>query len=158
MFDTDPCSPMEVEDFNVPARLRYTEETDGLAHSWGLPGQDVFLNPPYSEYTLWVNKAIQEAHRGLYVWALLNQSNSQYWQDVINPNMIFKIAVRGRVAFVKDGVIEPHPRYDNYLVHFGPDSYHLLKLFSNPSNFPIKGELITPPIRVGFMPDAQRSA
>lgn len=148
-FSVDPCSPMIVKPYNIPADVRYTEEDNGLLHPWGDAGGHVLLNPPYSQYEVWAHKAIEEANRGVFVWALLNQSNSSVWQDVINPNMKFKVALRSRVKFIQDGEQKGSPRYDNYIVHFGPDERYRNLLRAQPNLCPWPGELISDVRKVG---------
>lgn len=149
-YDLDPCAPMELREYSVPALVRYTEEDDGLSKSWGHKGrgEHVFLNPPYSRYQNWIRKAITEKDN-VYIWALLNQSNSNIWQDLINQYMVFKVALRSRIKFILDGKIQEHPRYDNYLVHFGPDDRYLRSILLDPKSFPLQGELIKGVMRVG---------
>lgn len=50
-------------DKNHKCEKYYTEETDGLAHSWR--GEIVFLNPPYGKTIgLWMKKALSENRGG----------------------------------------------------------------------------------------------
>ena len=49
-IDTDPCCN-DVNNPNVPAKVLYTEETNGLAHPWC---GKVFMNHPYSDSKTWV--------------------------------------------------------------------------------------------------------
>lgn len=147
-YHLDPCSPVVVKSYHVPALRRYGERDNGLKLSWGGDREHVFLNPPYSQYEEWIHKAVRESER-VYIWALLNQSNANIWQDVINQQMQFKIALRQRVKFILEGVQQSSPRYDNYLVHFGPDDDYLQLLLANPEAFPLNGELIHNVTKVG---------
>ena len=157
-FALDPCSPMERKPYVVPAARLYTEEHNGLIQPWvdvdavkTSPGQaqHVWVNPPYSQYEEWVKKAIQESRKGAFVWMLLNQSNANVWQDLINPQMQFKIALRSRVKFILNDKPMANPRYDNYLVHFGPDERYRNQLRSQPHVFPLAGEAILDIRKVG---------
>lgn len=54
-FDLDVGSPPEGLPW-IPAKRFFTKEDDGLAQEWeGI----VWMNPPYSEATAWVNKFIE---------------------------------------------------------------------------------------------------
>ena len=57
-FDLDPAScPKELS--SVPARRIYTIEDDGLSQPW--QGR-VWLNPPYSNPTPWVDRFLKHGH------------------------------------------------------------------------------------------------
>ncbi len=149
-FHLDPCSPVHREPFNFPADAYYTEQDNGLLHPWGDdPSQHILLNPPYSQYDLWITKALQESAKGVNIWALLNQSNANFWHDVINPHMRFKIHLRSRVKFIINGSVNENPRYDNVLVFFGSSDSYKNYLKSDPGAFPLKGELIYDVRRLG---------
>lgn len=160
-FALDPCSPSVSEGLDaslvVPAHVRYTEEQNGLLQSWNVYENSaatpchVFLNPPYSNYEPWIAKAVEEtqAHENVYVWALLNSSNSQFWQDIITPLMKFRINTRSRVSFYLKGVQGKNNRYDNVLIHFAKRDNYLQYIENNPKQFPIRGMLFKPGISVG---------
>jgi len=74
-FDLDPAScPKELS--AVPARRMFTVEDDGLVQPW--EGR-VWLNPPYSKPTPWVDRFIEHGH-GI---ALLPASRGAGWLDRI---------------------------------------------------------------------------
>lgn len=54
-FTLDPCATDE----NHKCPKYYTIEDDGLSKSWA--GECVFINPPYSQSKLWIEKAYKEA-------------------------------------------------------------------------------------------------
>jgi hypothetical protein len=61
-FDLDPCSPSEGG--VVPARQKYSLPFDGLAAPWfGL----VWVNPPYSKPSPWVDKWLEHGNGLLMV-------------------------------------------------------------------------------------------
>jgi phage N-6-adenine-methyltransferase len=61
-FDLDPCAPTRTGLGGVRARIRFTEEDNGLALPWF---GKVFLNPPYSRGMIrWIAKAHAEVESG----------------------------------------------------------------------------------------------
>ena len=73
-FDLDVCAPIEHKD-HVPASNRLTVLDDGLAQLW--TGR-VWMNPPYSNSTLWVDKFIEHGN-GI---ALTQISKSKWFQKL----------------------------------------------------------------------------
>lgn len=81
-IDVDPAS-CERANRTVKARRYYTEQEDGLSHSWDLDGvpSKVWLNPPYKArkdlgkkegaYQLWVPKLVGEYDKGRVAQAIL---------------------------------------------------------------------------------------
>jgi len=75
-FDLDPSSPLSGGG-HVPATSKYTIEDDGLARPWqGL----VWMNPPYSKPTPWVDKFIMH-NNGI---ALLPFTRGKWWFNLWN--------------------------------------------------------------------------
>ena len=73
LFDLDVAAP--IGGANVPADRYYTAEDDGLAQEWaGL----VWMNPPFSAPTLWVDKFLSHAN-GI---ALLPTSKAKWFKKV----------------------------------------------------------------------------
>ena len=73
-FDLDVAAPTGGA-ANVPASRYYTKEDDGLSQPWtGF----VFMNPPYSEAKIWVDKFISHGH-GI---ALLPFSKANWMVDL----------------------------------------------------------------------------
>ena len=71
-FDLDPASPIGLDTF-VPAIARFTREDDGLAQDWN---GFVWLNPPFSNSTVWADKFI--AHGcGIFLGPI---ANGGWWQ------------------------------------------------------------------------------
>lgn len=53
---------------NVPARIVYTIEDDGLSQSWQIEKEEVlFMNHPYSDSKAWVNKLVEEYNQGSFL-------------------------------------------------------------------------------------------
>jgi hypothetical protein len=75
-FDLDVSSPVDLIT-NVPAKHRFTSEQDGLAQKWF---GNVWMNPPYSNPTPWVDKFIEHA-QGI---ALLPFTKGKWWFKMWN--------------------------------------------------------------------------
>lgn len=85
-FDFDPCP------INPAIGMR---ERDGLG-SWGKRN---FVNPPYSEKTVWIKKAVEEQQKGKLSVLLLPVDTSTVWfHDLVLPNAELRW-IRGRVKF-----------------------------------------------------------
>lgn len=75
----------------------FTKEDDALKQEWGKCN---FLNPPYSDITPWVTKAIQEQHKGNTTVMLIPADTSVAWFKLAWDNA-FKIElISGRISFV----------------------------------------------------------
>ena len=67
----DPCPLGGLDDPDVP---------DGLTEKWAAYGDQVFVNPPYSNPLPWVEKAIEQATDfRITVVLLLNHDSSTKW-------------------------------------------------------------------------------
>jgi phage N-6-adenine-methyltransferase len=109
-FDLDPCSPVRSGPrAPVRARLRYTEEDDGLHRPWiGA----VFVNPPYGRaLPLWTAKARQEAEAGrasLVIGLVPARTDTRWWHaDIAGLADVFLL--KGRLAFGDGAVSAPFP-------------------------------------------------
>ena len=56
-FTLDPAATID----NAKCKKYYTIDDDGLSKSW--EGESVFLNPPYSQNSIWVQKAYEEGQK-----------------------------------------------------------------------------------------------
>jgi hypothetical protein len=75
-FDLDVCAPHGGISW-IPADRHYTIDEDGLAQPWS--GR-VWMNPPFSNSTPWVDKWIEHAN-GI---ALVPTSRAQWWGRLWN--------------------------------------------------------------------------
>jgi len=73
-FTLDPCSTHE----NAKCERHYTREENGLLQSWR--DEVVFMNPPYSNISAWLDKAEFESHiKKAIVVAILPCDTSTRW-------------------------------------------------------------------------------
>lgn len=85
-FDFDPCPYNETPDF------------DGLRIDWGKIN---FVNPPYSEWQKWVDKAYREYRKGKTVVLLLaSRTDTAAFHDIVLPYATEIRFLRGRLNFV----------------------------------------------------------
>lgn len=83
-FDFDPCPLNNNPDFN------------GLSIEWG---NSNFVNPPYSNTTSWVDKAIEENKKGKTVVLLIpSRTDTKYFLKLYEHGCLFTFIV-GRLAF-----------------------------------------------------------
>jgi len=98
-FTLDPCATDE----NHKTSRYFTIAGNGLSQSWA--NERVFMNPPYSEVKLWMEKAYLSAQNGgaSVVCLVAARTDTRWWQDwVLNKaNEIQFLA--GRVMFSRPG-------------------------------------------------------
>jgi hypothetical protein len=80
-FDLDVASPID-NNSHVPADRKYTIHDDGLSQPW--IGR-VWMNPPYSKPSPWVNKWLEHTN-GI---ALLPMAKSKWFNDLMQTNAKF---------------------------------------------------------------------
>lgn len=104
-----------------------TPETDALKIDWA--GR-AWMNPPYNpkgSVRLWLEKALEQASRGVFVVALVPMSSSVAWfNDLVVPYAEWH-TFRGRISFEDPlaGVDDDRtsPKQDNLLAIFNPGSH-----------------------------------
>lgn len=102
-FDLDVCAP--AEDVSVvPASKAYTLADDGMALPWF--GR-VWMNPPYSETTAWVDRFIAHGHGVALVPHSRSKWHSRLWASsaaLADPNQMdramFEFVVNGKFQHV----------------------------------------------------------
>lgn len=95
-FDLDPCSPGSGKSF-VSADRHYTIDDDGLASPW-LPGETVWVNPPYGTATqAWMRRLADHGNGIALVFA---RTDVRWFQDVgATADLI--CFVSGRIKFYR---------------------------------------------------------
>lgn len=80
----------------------FTPETDGLKESWSCGGA-VFCNPPYGrKLGAWVQKAYEEAKRGITIVLLIPaRTDTKYFHEYIYKKAEIRF-LRGRLKFTDE--------------------------------------------------------
>ena len=119
-IDCDPCWDSESI---VQAGTRYDirEGQDGLILPWH---GKVFLNPPYSAPEVWLQRAVQHAHGGGEVLALVPAAvGSAYWRRLVWPYSRV-CALSPRPKFQRPAALgspRSAAQVDHAVVYWGPD-------------------------------------
>lgn len=103
-FTLDPCATKE----NHLCDKYYTKEENGLCKSW--KGETVFVNPPYSEIKLWVEKCYKEYEtNGTTVVMLIpSRTDTRYFHDYIYHKAEIEF-IKGRLHFSNSKNGAPFP-------------------------------------------------
>jgi site-specific DNA-methyltransferase (adenine-specific) len=97
-FTCDVCALPE----NAKHKNYYTPDVNGLVQAWS---GVCWMNPPYNNVPVWVEKAYQESQRGITVVALLASRSSEtvWWHNyVMRASEIW--FVKNRLHFAKGGI------------------------------------------------------
>lgn len=103
-FTLDPCASHD----NYKCSKYYTDEDNGLKQDWG--GETVFVNPPYSKNSEWLEKCFLEARKpGTTVVVLIpSRTDTRYWHDyAMKATHIYFI--KGRLKFGSQKNSAPFP-------------------------------------------------
>jgi site-specific DNA-methyltransferase (adenine-specific) len=98
-FDLDPCASA----MNRKCEKFFTEKDDGLKQSWD--ADHVFVNPPYSNISAWVEKAIKELVakanvKSTVAMLIPARVDTAYWHDLIGVYADEVWLLRGRIKFL----------------------------------------------------------
>lgn len=121
----DPCSNSHA-DPNVPAKEHYTIADDGLIQDW--VAQTVFMNPPFSKNSIWIDKLIKEYRLGNIkeAIALVKADTSTRW---FQPLWDYPICFcNRRLRFVGNG---NSALFASALVYFGNNPYKFQTVFND---------------------------
>lgn len=122
-FDLDVCAPFGGNPY-LPFADYFTKEVDGLQQEWY---GNVWMNPPYSKPTPWVEKFCQHA-RGV---ALLPVTTGKYFQNVWNKADGLVILPHNQKFERPDGLKTDRIRFRTMLVAFGQDNANALLNFKD---------------------------
>ena len=98
-FDLDVASPPHPT--NVPCNHYYTQEDDGLTQPWH--GR-VWMNPPFSNPTPWINRWIDHGNGVCIVIISKSRAFQRLWNDQRVGIAYLCDPQKVGVAFVRDGV------------------------------------------------------
>lgn len=129
----DPCSN---EFSQVGARMVCDVDTDGLGADWALAtdpawgGGLVFVNPPFSQLSAWVEKCITEAQRGCEIILLAPAGlDTKWWGRVVETAQAAAIW-RGRVRFYFCGERHATPMQPTAFAYWGPRAVAFCRAFA----------------------------
>lgn len=94
-FDLDVACPPQGSP-HTPCKAYFTQETDGLASKWS---GTVFMNPPYSKPTPWVEKWIEHGD-GIALMVLTKSK----WFESLWTNKNTSVIYLRQVKFIRPGV------------------------------------------------------
>ena len=103
-FTLDPCATHN----NHKCPKYYTIEEDGLEKDW--VGETVFVNPPYSKNSSWLEKCFLEAKKPKTTIVVLmpSRTDTRYWHDyAMKATHIYFI--KGRLKFGQQKNSAPFP-------------------------------------------------
>ena len=137
-IDLDPCAePILVQrvgpgeertgaSFNVPAKVHYTRQEDGLAQDWSVDGKPsrVYMNPPYGrDIKLWIEKLLEEVKAGHVEQAvcLLPARTDTRWMRLLAPYA--RCYISGRLKFKGHDNSAPFPSVVVYVADSGHQSF-----------------------------------
>lgn len=136
-FDLDPCAP--INRLWATAKKHYTIEDNGLALPWS--GR-VWLNPPYSDADIWLEKLRRHGNGVALIFA--RTETSMFFQHVWGAadGLLF---LKGRVVFYyPDGTIAPgNSGAPSVLVAYGADNVNYLYRSNIEGAFILGYEIVT---------------
>jgi len=122
-FDLDPCSPVK-RPWDT-AELYYTEDDDGLSHSW--ESHRIWMNPPYSrEAAKWM-KRMAEHDNGIAL--LFARTETRLFFNHVWGKASALLFIEGRLHFhYVDGTrAKANSGAPSVLIAYGSDNAHRLQ-------------------------------
>ncbi len=100
-FDFDVCA----EDETAKYDLYFTKEVDALIQDWSEHCNRAWCNPPYSNITPWVEKAIEQQEKGVTTVMFVMCDLSVGWfKKALSKCSEVRFIIGGRISFEMDGV------------------------------------------------------
>ena len=103
-FTLDPCATCE----NNKCKKYYNMADDGLAQDWAT--ETVFVNPPYSHISAWIEKAYNESRklRTKVVMLIPARTDTRYWHNYVMRATEIHF-IKGRLKFGDSKNAAPFP-------------------------------------------------
>lgn len=119
-FNIDVCA----EPTTAKCPTYMTADLDALTQDWSTifrEGGKVWMNPPYSNPAPWIEKAIEQSNKGVFVLALLPADTSTKWFHLLTttPNVTLVYA-KGRIRFLLGGERQGSPKFGSIFALFWP--------------------------------------
>lgn len=105
-YNIHPKLDVCATDFNSKCKHHFTPEYNALDKDWEL---DFFMNPPYSEIDLWMQKAYEQ-HKKYNVNGLclvFAKTSTKWWHNWVEGKAEVRFQ-KGRIRFLLNGI---EPRY-----------------------------------------------
>lgn len=104
-FELDPCATEE----NAVCDRFYSKEQNGLSLDW--KEKLIFVNPPYSEVSKWVEKACEEyrKHGNTIAMLIPARTDTKWWHKYIMNNAYEINFIKGRLKFSNAKNCAPFP-------------------------------------------------
>lgn len=123
-FNVDVCA----EDHTAKCPTYYTFEDDAFTKDWYKDGLMCWCNPPYSNITPWINKAIAESKEGVTTAMLVMADTSVGWFELAVRNCAeIRFIIGGRISFELGGIAQNGNNKGSILLIFRPrpeNPYH----------------------------------
>jgi hypothetical protein len=131
-IDLDPCSNAHGDEANIPAKMHFTREDDGLRQEW--KGK-IYMNPPYGrEVADWISKLHREVANNNVEEAIVlvaSRTDTQWFNSLVREGYLW-CAVEGRLSFTgldTEKNCAPFPSAIFYIGERVQDFYHTFKDF-----------------------------
>ncbi len=116
-INVDPCAG---EDTNIGIDANYDKSDDGLSKKWH--GR-VFVNPPFSQKGVWLEKVIKERSNTDCIFVLTPDSTDtkSWWHNYIAEEADYVWFSRGRIAYInpETGEKANNPTFGTAISVFG---------------------------------------
>lgn len=131
-FDIDVCA----EDYTAKCYKYYTAEMDAFKKNWSNDGKICWCNPPYSNITPWVQKAISESYSGVTTVMLVMCDTSVGWFNLARKKASeIRFITGGRLSFDMDGIAQSGNNKGSLIFVFRPNNNNAHVSFINRDEF-----------------------